>query len=245
MELYNPIIEKAGLLAGAAEPRRYAYDPARAWPDTGEFELVMLRDAAYELGGGNKSAVNFTCVTTSPKLVDRDEILVYGPDLGELRGDSDYARITLLRVGDIESDDETDTEQAFRAIQDMDFVKYHVFPKGFMIRTSSESSREQVRLSKEAVRGGVSFERIGADFIRQYKRNSNILNVRMIFITAPDADYAGARKLAKNVKDITLSLTKILEGMPTDCGSCQLKPICDEVEGMKELHFGKEKHTTE
>ena len=40
-------------------------------------------------------------------------------------------------MGDIESDDEDDTEQAFRAIQDMDFVKYHVFPKGYMIRTSS------------------------------------------------------------------------------------------------------------
>ena len=245
MELYNSIIEQAGRLGGAAAPKRYAYDPARAWPDTGEFELVMLRDAAFELGGGSRSAVNFTCVTTSPKLIDRDEILVYGPDLGEIRDDVDYARITLLRVGDIESDDEDDTEQAFRAIQDMDFVKYHVFPKGYMIRTSSESSREQVRISREAVRGGVSFERIGDDFIRQYKKNTNILNVRMIFITAQDADYGTAKKLAKNTKDITLSLTKILEGMPTDCGSCQLKPICDEVEGMKELHFGKEKHTTE
>jgi len=245
MELYNSIIEQAGRLGGAAAPKRYAYDSARAWPDTGEFELVMLRDAAFELGGGSRSAVNFTCVTTSPKLIDRDEILVYGPELGEIHGDVDYARITLLRVGDIESDDEDDTEQAFRAIQDMDFVKYHVFPKGYMIRTSSESSREQVRISREAVRGGVSFERIGDDFIRQYKKNASILNVRMIFITAPDADYETAKKLAKNTKDITMSLTKILEGMPTDCGSCQLKPICDEVEGMKELHFGKEKHTTE
>ena len=245
MELYNAIIEQAGRLGGSSAPKRYAYDPARAWPDTGEFELVMLREAAFELGGGGRSAVNFTCVTTSPKLVDRDEILVYGPDLGEIRGDVDYARITLLRVGDIESDDEDDTEQAFRAIQDMDFVKYRVFPKGYMIRTSSESSREQVRLSREAVRGGISFERVGADFIRQYKKNPNILKVRMLFITAPDADYAAAAKLAKNTKDITMSLTKILEGMPTDCGSCQLKPICDEVEGMKELHFGKEKHTTE
>ncbi len=245
MDLYNPIIEKAEALGGSAEPRRYAYDPRDAWPDTGEFQLIMLKDAAYELGGGNRNAVNFTCVTTSPKLIDRDEILVYGPDLGQIRGDCDYVRITLLRVGDIESDDETDTEQAFRAIQDMDFVKYHVFPKGYMIRTSSESNREQVRISREAVKSGVSFRRIGADFIRQYKKNTNILNVKMLFITAPDADYAEAKKLAKNVKDITMSLTKILEGMPTDCGSCQLKPICDEVEGMKELHFGKEKHTTE
>ena len=101
-----------------------------------------------------------------------------------------------------------------------------------------------MRISKEAVRSGISFERVGADFIRQYKKNGDILNVRMIFITAPDGKYDEARKLAKNVKDITLSLTKILEGMPTDCGSCQLKPICDEVEGMKELHFGKEKRTT-
>lgn len=107
----------------------------------------MLRDAAYELGGSSKPAVNFTCVTTSAQLVERDEILVFGPDLTELRGDSSYARIALLRVGDIESDDEDDTEQAFRAIQDMDFVKYRVFPKGYMIRTSSESNREQVRLA--------------------------------------------------------------------------------------------------
>ena len=60
-----------------------------------------------------------------------------------------------------------------------------------------------------------------------------------------DADYAALVKEAKTAKDITLSLTKILEGMPTDCGSCSLKSICDEVEGMRELHFGKEHHTTE
>ena len=178
-------------------------------------------------------------------LVEQDEILVFGPDLTELRGDSAYARIALLRVGDIESDDEDDTEQAFRAIQDMDFVKYHVFPKGYMIRTSSESNREQVRLSSAALKKGISFRAVGNDFIRQYKQNPNILAVKLIFITAPDADYAALEQEAKTVRDITMSLSKILEGMPTDCGSCNLKPICDEVEGMRELHFGKEKHTTE
>ena len=158
---------------------------------------------------------------------------------------SDFARITLLRVGDIEADDEGDTEQAFRAIQDMDFVKYHVFPRGYMIRTSSESSREQVRISREALQKGMTFQRIGDDFIRQYRKNPNILAVKLVFITAPDADFAALAGNAKTVKDITMSLTKIMEGMPTDCGSCNLKAICDEVEGMKELHFGKEKHTTE
>lgn len=106
MELYNPIIREVEALAGASTPKRYAYDPADAWEDTGAFELVMLRDAAFELGGSGKSAVNFTCVTSSSNLVPGDEIVVCGPDLNELNGDSHYARIALLRVGDIESDDE-------------------------------------------------------------------------------------------------------------------------------------------
>ncbi len=65
MELYNPIIRDVEALVGASTPQKYAYDPAEAWEDTGAFELVMLRDAAYELGGSGKSAVNFTCVTSS------------------------------------------------------------------------------------------------------------------------------------------------------------------------------------
>ena len=103
MELYNPIIRGVEELVGSSAPQKYPYDPADAWEDTGAFELVMLRDAAFELGGSGKSAVNFTCVTTSPELVPQDEILVYGSDLSQLKGDSSYARIALLRVGDIES----------------------------------------------------------------------------------------------------------------------------------------------
>ena len=239
MNLYNSIIERVPALCGASAPRRRAYDPALAWPENPSFEMVMLRDAAFELGGSGKPSVNFTCVTSSPKLVERDEVLLFGPDLRELRADSAYLRISLLRVGDIESDDADDTEQAFRAIQELDFVKYRVFPKGYMIRTSSDSDREQVRVSREAIRTGVSFARIGASFIRQYKKDPNVLAAKVIFVTAPDADYAAARKCAKDVRDITLSLSQILKGMPTDCGSCNLKPICDEVEGMKELHFGR------
>ena len=37
---------------------------------------------------------------------------------------------------------------------------------------------------------------------------------------------------------MTGTLTHIFEGLPTDCSVCALKDICDEVEGMKELHFG-------
>ena len=239
MELYNSVIERIPGLSGKTTPKRWAYEPGLVWPENPSFEMVMLRDAAFELGGSGKPSVNFTCVTSSPKLVDRDEVLLCGPDLRQIKADTPFLRISLLRVGDIESDDEDDTEQAFRAIQELDFVKYKVFPKGYMIRTSSDSDREQVRVSREAIRVGVSFLRIGNTFIRHYRRNPNVLAAKVVFVTAPDADYAAARKCARDVRNITMSLSQILKGMPTDCGSCNLKPICDEVEGMKELHFGR------
>ena len=51
----------------------------------------------------------------------------------------------------------------------------------------------------------------------------------------PDDDYV--LMTARKVSGITRSLNTILEGIPTDCDSCGLKEICDEVEGMRELHF--------
>ena len=55
MELYNPIIREVEALAGASTPKRYAYDPAEAWEDTGAFELVMLRDAPLSWAAAAKA----------------------------------------------------------------------------------------------------------------------------------------------------------------------------------------------
>jgi len=240
MQLYDQIIKDVLARLSARPARSYSYSAAKAWKDSGESELVMLRDAAFELGGDSKPAVNFSCVTSDTSFVDKDEIIVIGRDLSEISSSVPFARLALCLIDDIEVE-EGDTEPLFRAIQDIDFVKYHVYPEGYMVRTSSENHREQVRISKKAKAGGVSFEKIGCDYIQHYKKDPNIKAVKLIFITDPEVDYKLLAKDAKTVHDITLTLSKILEGMPTDCGSCKLKPICDEVEGMKELHFGKNK----
>lgn len=233
MELYNSIITATrDLLAGTA-PRRWDYDPALAWRDTGASELVMQRDAAFELGGGACPSANFTCVTSDETLVPKDEVLLYGKDLPELRGDVSFARLAFLLADDLGGDDEA----AYQAIRDMEFVKYHVFPEGYMVRISSESNREQVRLSKTAVARGIDFRRIGAAYINGYRKNPHVRRVQLVFVT-DSAVVSELVKTAKKVDGITRTLTHILEGIPTDCGSCNLKPICDEVEGMREMHFG-------
>ena len=47
------------------------------------------------------------------------------------------------------------------------------------------------------------------------------------------------RTRRRSVDKITLTLNHIMDGLATDCSVCSFKQVCDEVEGMKELHFKK------
>ena len=233
MELFNPLIKQTkSLLTG--DPKVWDYSEKEMWKDLGASELVLQKDAAYELGAQGKGSANYVLFTSSSELVDKDQVLLYGPDLREIKGDCDFARIVLLRVGMIDGDDDT----VYRALKDMEFAKYHVYPEGYMVRMSPESYREQVRVSRQAVRKGASLKNIGMNYIREYKKNVNVLNATVIFLTDPKLDYNALRDLAKMSSAAVGTLSHILEGLPTDCSVCSLKGICDEVEGMKELHFG-------
>ncbi len=234
MELYNSLIRDSLQLLEKGTPQRWDYEERGCWTDIGSSELVLQKDAAYELGAAGHGSANYVLFTSSADLVNRDQVLLYGPDLREIRGDVDFARIVLLRVGVLDDDDEA----VYRTLKDIEFAKYHVYPEGYMVRMSPESYREQVRVSKQALRRGISLRAIGNSYIREYKKDVNVLNATVIFLTAPGFAYEQMKTIAKKANDVTNTLTHILEGLPTDCSVCSLKDVCDEVEGMKELHFG-------
>lgn len=234
MELYNALIKQT-LAEFEDKPKKsYDFNPASAWKDVGSSELVLQKEAAYELGARGKGSANYILYTSSAELAGKDRVIVCGRDLKEISGDCDFARIVILRIGVLDDDD----EKVYRTLKDIEFAKYHVHPEGYMVRMSPESHREQIRVSKKAVAGGISFEKLGANYIAEYKKNPNVVNATVIFATDPTLDYAKLQALAKMSVDVTGTLTHIFEGLPTDCSVCALKDICDEVEGMKELHFG-------
>lgn len=236
MEIFNSLIRETRELL-PENYRVWDYDPEDCWFDNGRSELVMQREAAYELGASGKGSANFVAFTSSPDLTDKSRVLLYGKDLGEITGDCDFARIVFLRIGVLDAEDEV----VYRTLKDIEFSKYHVYPKGYMVRMSPESFREQIRVSRDALREGITFRSIGNRYISEYRKNLNVLSAEVIFLTDPEVNYAALRNLAKKSGDITSTLTHILEGVPTDCSICSLKDICDEVEGMKELHFGRQK----
>lgn len=234
MELYNSLINDTRAQLEGLSAKVWDYSPADCWRDVGSSELVLQRDAAYEMGAMGKGSANYVLFTSSSELVNKDQVILYGPDMGQIKGDCDFARIVLLRVGVLDDDDEA----VYRTLKDIEFAKYHVYPEGYMVRMSPESSREQIRVSKKALAKGISFRSVGASYVAEYKKDANVLNATVIFITDPRADYASLQAAAKKASAVTGTLTHILEGLPTDCSICALKDICDEVEGMKELHFG-------
>ena len=234
MELYNSLIKETRALTDPLPAKVWDYDPAAAWPDTGSSELVLQKDAAYELGASGRGSANYVLFTSNEALGGKDQVVLCGRDLKDIKGDCDFARIVILRIGVLDDDDEA----VYRTLRDIEFAKYHVYPQGYMVRISPESYREQVRVSKDALRRGISFRALGMNYIRAYKQDPNVLSATVIFLTDPAADYAALKALAKKSADVTGTLTHIFEGLPTDCSVCALKDICVEVEGMKELHFG-------
>jgi len=181
----------------------------------------------------------------------KSQILVYGRDLQEIQGDVSYARICEVLVKSEESlptkaeqgveadDDPSDSGRTLKLLQDIDFVKFHVYGKGFMMRTSGQSAKEQVRVSKKALQDGITFERMGDTLISHYKKNPSVLAARVSFVTAEEFDYASLQKEAGMAVEIRNSLSKIQKGLPTECAVCDIREICNEVEGLRELHFGK------
>lgn len=234
MKLYNPMIEHTLDALKSLKGKSWDYNPRKSWPDLGASELILKSEAAYELGANGLGSANYVCVTSNADLISKDQVILYGPDLGKIKKDTPFARIVLIRGGVLDGDD----DEVYRALKQIEFSKYHVYPDGYMVRMSPESYREQIRVGKKAVRKGINFEAIGNRYIDEYKKDPNVVNVTVIFITEENFDYSVLTENAKKTDKLTSTLCHIMEGLPTDCTVCGLKDVCDEVEGMKELHFG-------
>ena len=61
-------------------------------------ELIFKKESKYELGGENLNSVAYTLFTEDDELVGKDEIIVIGKDLSEIKKDSSFARIALVKT---------------------------------------------------------------------------------------------------------------------------------------------------
>jgi CO dehydrogenase/acetyl-CoA synthase beta subunit len=231
MELFDERINNILKLLANYTAKSFSFDSGKVLPSGGRSELVLLKDSAFELGGSGLPSVGLSCVTQNIGIENRT--LLIGRDLNEIDADCAYAKIVLLQIKE-----GYDSEQAlFDAIKQLEYVKYKVFVDGFMTRASAMNHREQVRVSKAALKSGLSFEKIGNTLINEYLKRDGVSAASIVFITEPSFGFRALENEAAKIGEITSALNHMLDNVLVDCKSCSLKPICDEVEGMREMHL--------
>ena len=224
MDFFNSLIAEVNNLIDCLKRKSFSYEKSGAWQDIGYNEVILQRDTAAELEG-----VGFNLITTRSV---NDELVVIGDDIPVIHGNRKFARVCVIQVEETE-----EQQKAYNLIRKIEYTKYHVFPEGYMIRTTSRSHKEAVRVSEKAVKNGIDFSKVGNLLINKYKENSAVKGVKVIFVTDENADYKAFEEIARKNNDITETLNHVMNSVNFECDTCKLNPICDEVEGMKELHF--------
>ena len=115
---------------------------------------------------------------------------------------------------------------------------------GYTIRSGISDIFVTIRVEAEALNEGLNFTAIGNAMLRALHLHKEVEAVRIIFVTDPKVDYGRLQDGLKKNKQITATIDHMLKDVNMDCGSCGLQEICDEIEGLREMHFGmSEEHT--
>ena len=235
MRLYDDVLRQIRSLLPAEPTKRAAYDPAKCAPE-GEKDRILFRaDTAYELGGGGTPGAEAVLFADWPE--GRSETLLYGPDLCEISSDAPFGHITVVMIKETE-----DALPSSERLKTIGFTVFQLYPAGYHIRISPAACREQVRVAKTALQKEppLSFMNVGNSLIKAFLLHPEVRAVRTAFITDPAFDYKALSVLAGKTKKITDAVQSTLQLDELDCASCKMKPICDEIDGLRELHFRKE-----
>lgn len=235
--LYDEIIKKEIALVNKQQFRSKQLPISMdrdVWKDSGKNGIVLKPDMQCELGGGSMKAVGNQMVTTDKGLVPADELVLIGPDLGEITSSKPYARIAWILLDDRSTVQERDLYDMIRALE---YIRYRVNPYGYMQRIALSGHREPVRISRQAVQEGLTFAKVGSLYLQAYHQNPYVKAVKMLFLTDSDVDYEEFARDAERTESLTKALDHVLRDVKMNCSSCSLKEICDEVEELKVLHF--------
>jgi CO dehydrogenase/acetyl-CoA synthase beta subunit len=159
-----------------------------------------------------------------------------GPDVGELEGkEAPMAKILFVElVGATE-------ENLYDLYLKVTLSRLEVSLRGYMIRASSPIQREWCRVSREAVRSGISLAHIGAAEIETVKRLPFVKAAEMGMVTLSVSSVAAFSGLAHKAERIASALCKLSREMDHECESCAFSDLCGSLSGLKHLRAMRQK----
>jgi hypothetical protein len=228
MEPFLELAKKVTSSWTKKEPVFYPFDVNKKASDNGAFQFVLPSEARLSLGVAPFEGID-GFFASRESLLPEGTYLV-GQELKDLHANGPYAKLVFVQLA---KDFPFEEEKAYSLLREIKFTEYHLSPEGAMFSQAPFEKRETLVLKEGAE---LSFESIGNDAIAAYKQNPNVVAVAVVFIVDPSFDYLTLKKEA-DLSDKTLeALDHILHGIKMDCSTCKEKAICDEVEGLRQLH---------
>lgn len=204
------------------------------WNKLKSSDLILKGDTAIELGHPSTKSTSYIMWTNMENMVSNNKITVIGPDLDEIKDDTmHYAKITLVKMK------EYDDDKAYEMFQEMEKLRLNINLEGYMIRSASQKTREWCRVSKNALKKGFSFQILGSELIKSYKEKDFIEDVEIIFVVGEKTLIDSLSKTGEKVTQTIKALNTIFDDIEYDCDACNFSGICDEIDGIKEIHGKK------
>jgi len=232
MIVYDTLIEETLQVLKNYDFKELPVNQSVSWKCLKNNEFLLGKEVAFELGDRINPCTVYNCITSNKKLINDDKIILLGKDLQQINKNTNFSRVTFLNVDEME-----DADKAYKKIKRIEFERFNVIPQGYMVSTSSVENKENIRVSKKAIKNGLDFTTIGNIFINKYKTIEGVNNAWMIFIVGEYDFIPELVKISRKVDDITNAFEHIMKNIILDCAVCPLRSICDDVEALRQLHF--------
>ena len=232
MNVYDSLLKKTRAIIDKCEFKELKVNPDSKWNILSSNEFLMGKEVAFELGDRFKPCAVYNCPTSNDELVNEDKIILIGKDLNQINENTNFSRICLFNIDDIK-----DPNKAYIGVKRLDYERYKIIPEGYMILSSSFENKENIRVSKKALKNGLNFEILGNIYINHYKKLQGVNNVQVIFIVGDYPFIDELVELSKKVNEVTNAFDHILKDIILDCDVCPLKSICNDIEELRKLHF--------
>lgn len=217
----DDIVERS---ARIQKPTVYSAGDLTPWPE--ENSLVLEEDTAVELGNPKEGSAFFVYWTDSRPVVD-GRITLIGPALSSLIGNTAPFALFLFVSGDID-----DPYDCHRDLKD---AVYDTRPSGFMVRALPSRQTLWCRVSKEAVKNGLTLGRIAATYIDNLHQVDFVRDVEALVVTLDKNTVKKLAQVARESGRVIGALVKITEQLEHDCESCEYWDVCASVEQLRKM----------
>ncbi len=200
------------------------------WPSGNKRNVVLARETAIELGNPSEESTAFLIWVDDPGKIKDGRISLLGPDFSECKGKSiPFGKAVIAGVKGFNE------ENSYTRYREMEFLRYNIDLKGYMMKAASQYQREWSRVSLDALDRGFSAEILGSALLKSFKNLEYVEACEVIFVNSSREDVSELKKISNEVIRITGAMNKMLEGLSFDCDDCEYTDVCNDVLELKKM----------